>query len=167
MIDGCQRKFIDLALEEFPRNMNVLMNAPREAMNEFCIQGRGVAALLSARNLEKDFSGCYVLFEAGRAVYVGISRKVISRLRQHVLGTTHYDASLAYRMAAREMLLEGTRDEAMTNETFVQTFRNSQKYLRSLMCAYVAIENPLELYLFEAFCAMELDTHEWNTFLTH
>jgi hypothetical protein len=31
----------------------------------------------------------------------------------------------------------------------------------------VAIENDLEIYLFEAFSAMELDTWEWNTFRTH
>jgi hypothetical protein len=33
--------------------------------------------------------------------------------------------------------------------------------------AFIAIENDLEIYLFEAFCAMELDAWEWNTFRTH
>ena len=37
--------------------------------------------------------------------------------------------------------------------------------------AFVEIANPLELYLFEPYCAMELltgfDTGGWNTFLTH
>jgi len=40
-----------------------------------------------------------------------------------------------------------------------------------LATAFVEIANPLELYLFEAYCAMELstgsDTGAWNTFLTH
>ena len=40
-------------------------------------------------------------------------------------------------------------------------------YLRSLNVAFIEIGNPLELYLFEAYCAMELDTSEWNTFETH
>ena len=33
--------------------------------------------------------------------------------------------------------------------------------------AFIEIENPLELYVFEAFAAMTLGTHEWNTFRTH
>jgi hypothetical protein len=35
----------------------------------------------------------------------------------------------------------------------------------------VKIDNPLELYLFEPYCALELDTRfeagGWNTFETH
>jgi hypothetical protein len=48
-----------------------------------------------------DCSGCYVLLEKGDPFYVGISRKVASRLSQHVKGKTHFDASLAYAMACR------------------------------------------------------------------
>ncbi len=40
-------------------------------------------------------------------------------------------------------------------------------YLMRLDVAYVQIENSLELYVFEAYAAMTLNTHKWNTFRTH
>jgi len=60
-----------------------------------------------------------------------------------------------------------TRSQAMQDTAFKSAFDIAQNYLRSLKCATIAIDNPLELYLFEAFCAMELDTSVWNTFMTH
>jgi hypothetical protein len=33
--------------------------------------------------------------------------------------------------------------------------------------AVIEIENPVELYLFEIYYAMELDTVKWNTIRTH
>jgi len=105
--------------------------------------------------------------EADQPVYVGISQGVLQRLRQHVRGATHFDASLAYRMAASRRPHGLTRSGAMAEAEFQSHFRDRQQYLRSLNVAFVEIANPLELYVFEAFAAMELDTCEWNTFLTH
>jgi len=73
------------------------MAAPRP-MAEFATAGVGVRAILNRLNSEKDFAGCYVQIDSGKPIYVGISKKVVDRLRQHVLGTTHYAASLAYRI---------------------------------------------------------------------
>ncbi len=99
--------------------------------------------------------------------YVGISRGVVGRLRQHGKGSTHFDASLAYRMACEKVHHEMTRDEAMKDPTFRQAFDGAQQLLRDSNVAFVEIANPLELYLFEVYCAMELNTCEWNTFETH
>jgi hypothetical protein len=59
------------------------------------------------------------------------------------------------------------RAEAMTDRIFRQAFDEAQRLLRSCSVAFVEISNPLELYLFEAYCAMELNTSNWNTFRTH
>jgi len=48
-----------------------------------------------------------------------------------------------------------------------QAFTEARALLRDSTVAVVPIENPLELYLFEAYCAMELGTGEWTTFQTH
>jgi hypothetical protein len=55
----------------------------------------------------------------------------------------------------------------MAMPEFRLAFDDAQQYLRALSVAFIAIENPLELYVFEAYAAMSLHTHEWNTFRTH
>lgn len=39
--------------------------------------------------------------------------------------------------------------------------------LRGLNVAFIEIQNALERYVFEAYCAMELNSSQWNTFETH
>jgi hypothetical protein len=126
-----------------------------------------VKTILARLGRSHDLSGCYVLLHEGKPFYVGISRGVVGRLRQHGMGTTHFDASLAYRMACEKVHHEMTRAEAMRNPSFRAAFNDAQQLLRGCSVAFVEITNPLELYLFEAYCAMELDTAEWNTFATH
>ena len=55
----------------------------------------------------------------------------------------------------------------MQDPAFRKVFDERQAHLRGLCVAFIEVENDLEIYLFEAFCAMELDTCEWNTFRTH
>ena len=52
-------------------------------------------------------------------------------------------------------------------QEFRAAFNEAQALLRTCTVAFIEIPNPLEQYLFEAYCAMELDTAEWNTFRTH
>jgi hypothetical protein len=59
------------------------------------------------------------------------------------------------------------RADAMKDAAFMQAFNEAQALLRDCSVAFIEIDNSLELYLFEAYCAMELDTCEWNTFRTH
>jgi len=168
-IDGCQHTFAQLAGDVLPRHMAELrrrMESPTP-MSEFAIKGAGVATLLRQFTLITDFEGCYVLIKGARPIYVGISQTVLKRLRQHVRGTTHFDASLAYRIAAARQPHNMTRSDAMADEEFQARFEAAQDYLRQLNVAFLEIANPLDLYLFEAYCAMELDTSEWNTFETH
>ena len=55
----------------------------------------------------------------------------------------------------------------MKDPAFRAAFDEAQALLRGCSVAFIEIPNPLELYLFEAYCAMALDTKEWNTFRTH
>ncbi len=55
----------------------------------------------------------------------------------------------------------------MKDVAFRTAFDEAKEMLTHCSVAIVKIENALELYLFEAYCAMELNTHEWNTFRTH
>ena len=136
-------------------------------MSLFSTRGVGVKTILAKLQRREDFSGCYVLLQNGKPFYVGISRTVIGRLQQHVKGETHFNASLAYGMAANKSPHEMTRDEAMADTEFRKEFDMARSLLQNSSVAFIEIDNPLELYIFEAYCAIELDTCEWNSFKTH
>lgn len=94
-------------------------------------------------------------------VYIGISRSVNKRLRQHGWGAGHNDASFAYLMAKDELNYEGDRKD-MPIETLI-TF---QKRIHPLRVAVIPIEDAYELYFTEVAVAALLKT-PWNSFETH
>jgi hypothetical protein len=168
-IDNCPFTFQQLVTERLPDDMARMHKAMTKAhsMSVFARKGRGPKTVLRELGLEEDFAGCYVLMDEEKAVYVGISRKVVQRLLQHVKGRTHYDASLAYQIACKIYPHSLFRSEAMENPRFSTAFENAKAYLASLSVAFIPVEDDTELYLFEVYCAMMLDTSEWNTFRTH
>jgi predicted GIY-YIG superfamily endonuclease len=112
--------------------------------------------------------------QEGRPMYVGISRGVVSRLRQHCNGTSHFSATLAYSVAKRKISQSSagkshgvTRDAAMKDAAVRKAFDAARQLLRSGSVAFIEIANAVELHLFEVYAAIELDTGEWNTFRTH
>jgi len=169
VIDTCPSTFKELATVILPSDMVRLRVALTKSysLREFSTSGVGVKTILRKIGRTSDFSGCYVLTRDDKPFYVGISRSVVGRLRQHGMGRTHSDASLAYSMARVKAPHELTRSEAMENPAFRKKFQEAQRLLHGSSVAIIEIENPLELYLFEAYCAMELDTSKWNTFRTH
>jgi hypothetical protein len=168
-IDECAHDFQALAATVLPRHLQRMRDAMQSpmAMSDFAISGVGVRSLLKQHGHKADFPGCYVLIEAGNPLYVGISRSVFSRLRQHVMGNTHYDASLAYRMAATDRPHTKTRGDAMQDPEFAAAFQSHRAFLRTLQVAAIDVPNSVELYLFEVYAAMAFDCSTWNTFRTH
>lgn len=168
-IDGCTHSFADLASSILPGHMARLraaMDFPRPA-TEFHDASVGPTRLARKFGLPGDFSGCYVLLDEAGPVYVGISRQVLGRLRQHFLGKTHFDASLVYKIARERHPITGRRSASMKDAEFQLAFATVQGEIRQWRVAFVEIVNPVELYLFEVFAAMELSTYRWNTFRTH
>lgn len=127
----------------------------------------GKRTTLKQLEKENDFSGCYVLLKNRKPFYVGISRSVVKRLTQHVKGKTHFAASLAYRMACDRKPHALDRTTAMQNARFQVEFEQAKKELLSMEVAVIEIQNPVELYLFEVFCALKFGTSRFNTFATH
>jgi hypothetical protein len=168
-IDDCKHTFAELAHTVLPAHMERLkLELVRlKPLSLFARDKVGPANIARECNLAGDFSGCYVLIDGGAPIYVGISRKVLNRLRQHVRGRSHFDASLAYAIAQHRQPTPGGRTAAMATAKFRSAFQEAQKYLRGLSVAFIRIDNPLELYVFEAYAAMSLGTHQWNTFRTH
>jgi hypothetical protein len=168
-IDACSSTFAEMAKTILPGDMKRLRTALATPfpMSLFSTPGRGVKSILSELQRRADFSGCYVLLREKKAFYVGISRTIVQRLRQHVIGNSHFDASLAYFMATDKTGHKMKRAQAMRDIAFKKAFVEARELLRNCTASLIDIENPLELYLFEAYCAMELDTCKWNTFRTH
>jgi len=168
-IDDCQHTFEHLAQTVLPAYLEELQGALAKphAASLFAETGRGPATIAKDLGLAYDFSGCYVLLDADVPIYVGISRAVLSRLRQHFTGKTHFDASLAYAIAQRQLPTKGKRSAVMDDPVFNAVFGKAKTFLRGLSVAFIEIVNPLELYVFEPYAAMSLGTHEWNTFRTH
>jgi predicted GIY-YIG superfamily endonuclease len=169
VIDDCKFTFSQLASDILPNHMERMRTAMLNPypMTLFGTQGLGPRGILYHLSLLEDFTGCYVLIEKTFPIYVGISRSVIQRLIQHLKGQTHYDASLAYRIASENKAHGLQRKAAMKDSEFKNEFDRAKDYLKSMHVAFIEIKNDLELYLFEVYCAMDLKTVNWNTFRTH
>ncbi len=168
-VDDCLHSFEALASTVLPgylERLRTAIESPHRA-SEFARAGIGPIAIANELGRTSDFSGCYVLLEDAKPIYVGISRSVLLRIRQHVTGKSHFDASLVYAIAQRRLPTVGQRSSVMENVQFREEFERTQQYLRRLKVAFIEIVNPLELYVFEAYAAMKLETSEWNTFRTH
>jgi predicted GIY-YIG superfamily endonuclease len=167
LIDGCPHSFKQLADEMLPSDMTRMRVALASSLPMKNLVKGGKASILRELKKRADFPGCYVLIENDTPFYVGISRGVVARLIQHVRGKTHFDASLAYRMACTSSPHKLRRSEAMKDAAFSRAFQSEQQRIRNMRAAVIEIREDLELYLFEVYCALELGTAEHNSFRTH
>lgn len=112
-----------------------------------------------------EIKGFYVLGESNGIevvpVYVGISGKVIRRLRQHTYGKRHNQASLAYLMAKHETGHQN--DRAKMGEEDIKKQRGKIKEFKFTISP---IEDDFDLYFLEVCIAGILNT-KWNSFKTH
>ncbi|MDX9859227.1 MAG: hypothetical protein RBT76_15695 [candidate division Zixibacteria bacterium] len=168
-IDNCVHNFEGLAASVLPNHFKLLEAAIRSpaAADAFVGFKSVTKEILVHLKRSTDFPGCYVFIDGETPIYVGISRGVIKRLVQHLNLDSHYSANLVYRMASEDYPHEMRRDQAMKDEQFKTVFFSAQERLRQMKVAFVEINNDLELYLFEVYASMKLDTDIWNTFRTH
>lgn len=168
-IDNCPHTFEALAAEVLPGYFASLEAAIAQPMPAKALASMKSAsqAALTAVGRQSDFPGCYVFIDGNKPIYVGISRTVVRRLVQHLNTDTHFTASLVYRMASKHYPHELRRAQAMKDDQFKQAFLQTQGRLQAMSFAFIEIQNDLELYAFEVYAAMALDTDLWNTFRTH
>ncbi len=168
-IDKCAFNFEELASHELPRHFEALKKSMEPPLPATTFVGHKSASkgLLMKLNLTSDFPGCYVFIDEGKPFYVGISRTLIRRLTQHLNHKSHCSANLVYKMASKHCHQKVKRDQAMKEGPFGNVFNQYQQRLQGMRIAFIEIENDLELYLFEVYASMKLDTDPWNTFRTH
>lgn len=168
-IDDCVYDFDSLAHSVLPGHFGRLEQAMQTPIPADKLVGFKSATREALARVSRlvDFPGCYVFLDHAKPIYVGISRGVIKRLAQHLNYDSHYSASLVYRMATEDYPHEMKRDQAMKDEQFRAAFFAAQDRLRNMTIAAIQVDNDLELYLFEVYAAMKLETDTWNTFRTH
>jgi hypothetical protein len=119
-------------------------------------------------NIKSDFKGLYVFLHDNTPFYIGISKGVIGRILQHVKGTNHNSAPLAYNIAVKqsEFLTKEKYLGSRNDFDFKKEAKPVQEFLLNQQIAFLNIENDEELYLFEVYCSMKFST-DLNKFETH
>ena len=117
---------------------------------------------------KNDFMGLYVFVNDDLPFYVGISKGVIGRIFQHIKGHSHNTSTLAYNIGLiRFKLLTGQQHMGSRKElNFRSEVHPVKEFLLKQKIALLPIDNHEELYLFEIFCSMKLQT-VLNKFETH
>ncbi|WMI70075.1 hypothetical protein [Mangrovimonas sp. YM274] len=113
---------------------------------------------------ENEFKGIYVFGEQQGdkvvPVYVGISRTIFRRLRQHGWGKLHNECTLAY-------LLSNHEDPNITRASVTNEFLNTSKeQLRNYKVVLHPVEEDYNLYFLEVALA-GIFKAKWNSFRTH
>ena len=154
-LHDCPYSFHELANDVLPR----LMTKLREQMEQPC----NASTALNDPEAIPDVRGAYVWLMKGKPIYVGIANKLRRRIKDH-LRPDPSRANLAARMAARQLGV--AISTVKRHQGFADAFTDAQAMLAQAQLAFVEIPNPLVLYFFEPYCAMELDTSEFNRFDT-
>lgn len=118
---------------------------------------------------------CVYLFSEGdQTLYVGRTRRLRQRLRQHsVAGALHNQAVFAFRLAREttgQMVaaysVKGSRAALSAEPLFAEAFTQAKARVRAMDLRFVEEENPLRQALLEIYVSIVLGT-KYNDFDTH
>lgn len=154
-LHGCPHSFEALALHVFPERFDQLATVIEHPLDLDSFAIRPIDVPIDP--------GCYVVIERGIPIYVGIAKNIRRRLTDH-FSRDPSRANLSVRMAAKELSVPLSKIKR--HEQFDRAFESACVRLLNCGAAWVEIANPLEMYIFEPYCAMRLDTHEFNFFDT-
>jgi hypothetical protein len=116
--------------------------------------------------------GIYVFYENGKAIYVGRSRNLKQRFRQHrQQSSDHHSATFAFMIARQDaekagVNVERTRDDLEKDSIFSRYFSEAKKRVSDMQVQVLSMDDPIEQTLFEVYAALDLKT-EYNTWDTH
>lgn len=117
--------------------------------------------------------GVYVFSEGPNPIYVGQSRNLRQRLRQHTSPKSHENqAPLAFNIAlkdaaAQELALPKTRKQIEADAAFQPLFAAALGRVRDMDVRFIEIEDPVVRTVFEIYASRALETDEFNSWETH
>lgn len=122
----------------------------------------------SLNTKNNEFKGLYIFGEEIEEkvipVYVGISRSVFRRLKQHAWGKKHNECSLAYLKTRHRFESEGKEFRRIASKE--EDMLPAKSVIRNYKVVLVNIENDYDLYFLEVALAGIFKT-KWNSFKTH
>ncbi|WP_306642377.1 hypothetical protein [Sanyastnella coralliicola] len=126
---------------------------------------------LTKKDLSKgkvnELKGLYVMgeFEDDKVkpIYIGISRTIFRRLKQHAWGKNHNECTLAYLMTEH---WDGGDQKVTRASVTDDMMEKAKKKIRTFNITFVPVENDYDLYFLEVALAGIFKTH-WNSFKTH
>ena len=114
--------------------------------------------------------GVYVFYDNGKAIYVGRSNRLKTRLKEHSQEGFNRSATLAIRMAKKNMptLQNEERKPSVgqlikKNSVFREKFKAAKDKIAGMEIRCVEIPDQIEQAMFEMYAILELNT-EFNDF---
>ena len=115
--------------------------------------------------------GIYVFYENGRPIYVGRSRNLTQRFRQHhQQSSRHNSATFAFMISKKDAEKSGvdikrSREELQNDPVFIPIFIKAKKRVSEMHVQVIQMDDPIEQTLFEVYAALELKTkhNSWDT----
>jgi hypothetical protein len=105
--------------------------------------------------------------------YVGISKQVISRLKQHICSLDKGSATWAFLMAKYDYNKKNNLIEEITKNNFKskdeiknEIKKQQDKIAKDYFVTYYPVENNFLLHMVEPYVACDLECY-WNSFETH
>lgn len=117
--------------------------------------------------------GVYLFSDKVNPVYVGQTRNLRSRLRQHTSSTARENqAALAWRIALKEAAaaghpVAGTRRQLEANPIVADHFTAAKSRVAAMDVRFIELDDPVTRTVFEVYAARALGTDEFNSWETH
>jgi len=126
-------------------------------------------------NDRNDFRELYVIYFKENPVYVGISERLIKRVNSHIKGDNYRTSAFAYQVAKKRYLKDNNGNfinpksgKDYTRKEFyeLKLVASARAEVTKMKIRILPIQDEIQLYLFEVYCAMKLKT-AFNSFDTH
>lgn len=119
-------------------------------------------------NNKNEFKGLYVFAEeiggVITPVYVGISRTIFRRLKQHGWGSLHNQCTLAYLIAINKF--HNNKYKGLRTDIDNEKLEFGKNIVRNYKVAMIHVPEDFNLYFLEVTLAGYWKT-KWNSFRTH
>ena len=176
-MNDCPYSFKHLSAKKIPDLLKDLKKSIKSpwTYNDFK-KGKIPTIRALSKDDKKGYSGCYIFFHEEGYEYVGISRNLPGRVWDHFNGKTQHHSSFIYKVARNypeisnmQKLLDShkKRPKGLHNQPkYRKEFSKARKVVQTWKVAYVRIDDPVTLYIFEVAASMQYNTH-LNCFRTH